>query len=196
MEFYHVGKHCSHDGCNQLDFLPYKCAACTKVFCQDHWKFEQHSCPDAATYRPDRHVPECPICAAPVPCLLDEDPNLRMDRHIASGCKDLVVKSASGAAYTHQCHQDKCKKKELIPFKCSGCDNNYCVKHRLPTDHKCDQSATRSKSSKSRLLASPNSAASMATAAFGAVQGWLGSFGAANGTKRTDTRDEIEVEAY
>lgn len=32
-----------------------------------------------------------------------------------------------------------CKRKELIDIKCMWCNENMCIQHRFPTDHKCDK---------------------------------------------------------
>lgn len=32
-----------------------------------------------------------------------------------------------------------CKRKELIDLKCSWCNQQTCIKHRFPTDHKCEK---------------------------------------------------------
>ena len=31
-----------------------------------------------------------------------------------------------------------CKVKEIIPVLCSDCQQNYCLRHRHPTDHHCE----------------------------------------------------------
>ncbi|KAI9337935.1 hypothetical protein BDR26DRAFT_863321 [Obelidium mucronatum] len=36
MELPTVGKHCACEGCNTLDFLPFKCPNCALTFCRDH----------------------------------------------------------------------------------------------------------------------------------------------------------------
>lgn len=40
-----IGKHCSLDSCNRVDFLPLKCDFCEKNFCRDHSGITAHSCP-------------------------------------------------------------------------------------------------------------------------------------------------------
>ena len=42
-----VGSHCAHAGCSQLDFLPFRCAACAATFCAAHRGKQQHACPHA-----------------------------------------------------------------------------------------------------------------------------------------------------
>src|SRR5437660_596050 len=43
MELGKIGEHCSL--CGQLDFLPFKCTGCSKVFCLKHKSTSSHSCP-------------------------------------------------------------------------------------------------------------------------------------------------------
>lgn len=38
-----IGKNCSE--CHALDFLPYTCEYCHRVFCADHRKLDAHKCP-------------------------------------------------------------------------------------------------------------------------------------------------------
>nr|XP_011416259.2 AN1-type zinc finger protein 1 isoform X2 [Crassostrea gigas] len=43
-EFPNLGEHCSLDGCKQIDFLPFTCTKCQKVFCLEHKFPDDHSC--------------------------------------------------------------------------------------------------------------------------------------------------------
>lgn len=42
-----VGHRCSMNGCNHMDFLPFKCQHCRKKFCSDHFSYKEHNCPCA-----------------------------------------------------------------------------------------------------------------------------------------------------
>ncbi|KAI8145062.1 hypothetical protein BJV82DRAFT_604748 [Fennellomyces sp. T-0311] len=130
MEFPELGKHCTFDGCSQLDFLPYTCYHCKKIFCQEHFKLDDHHCPSLNDPQLDVRVPTCPICESPVPGPRNEDPNIRVNRHIQSNCADTKRQS-------NLCRQRGCKAKLLVPMQCSDCGKAYCVKHRLPVDHEC-----------------------------------------------------------
>ncbi|KAH8555904.1 hypothetical protein BGW37DRAFT_152046 [Umbelopsis sp. PMI_123] len=134
MELPQVGKQCTQSSCRQLDFLPFTCPNCNKIFCQDHWKREDHKCPSLQDPNADFRVPTCPICSNPVPVKRGEDPNLRMNQHIESGCKD---KQTSTSPPSNVCRQQGCKTKLLVPMICSSCKQSYCVKHRLEADHLC-----------------------------------------------------------
>ena len=43
MEF-NIGEHCQLEECNQLDFLPFKCDLCKKIFCLKHKSYDDHKC--------------------------------------------------------------------------------------------------------------------------------------------------------
>ena len=63
MELPDLGTHCGFLECKRLDFLPIKCNGCQKVFCSDHFRYENHSCPKEGVR--DRQVPACPLCSKP-----------------------------------------------------------------------------------------------------------------------------------
>ncbi|KAF9174353.1 hypothetical protein BGX21_004694 [Mortierella sp. AD011] len=137
MEFPSIGKHCSDSTCSQLDFLPFNCQYCKQTFCQDHWRLENHTCPnkDTATQQ-DQRVPICPLCDKPVPIKKGEDPNIRMEQHIAAGCPEPAT-TTSKPIYTNSCNAKACKNRSAIPIVCQRCRLNYCLKHRLESDHAC-----------------------------------------------------------
>ncbi|KAF9349505.1 hypothetical protein BGX26_012201 [Mortierella sp. AD094] len=137
MEFPSIGKHCSDSTCSQLDFLPFNCQYCKQTFCQDHWRLENHNCPnkDAVTQQ-DQRVPICPLCDRPVPIKKGEDPNVRMEQHIAAGCPEPAT-TTSKPIYTNSCNAKACKNRSAIPIVCQRCRLNYCLKHRLESDHAC-----------------------------------------------------------
>uniref|UniRef100_A0A182N4L7 AN1-type domain-containing protein n=1 Tax=Anopheles dirus TaxID=7168 RepID=A0A182N4L7_9DIPT len=130
MEFPTLGKHCSDQYCNKLDFLPMKCDACGAIFCSDHFSYKDHACPSA--YKKDVQVPICPLCGDPVPTPRDVSPDVTVGAHI-----DRFCKSDRKKIYTNRCSYRNCKKKELIPVNCSVCRLNFCLKHRHTTDHDC-----------------------------------------------------------
>ena len=45
-----VGVNCAHPECSQLDFLPFRCAACAATFCAAHRGKQQHACPHAGAH--------------------------------------------------------------------------------------------------------------------------------------------------
>ncbi|XP_015787530.1 AN1-type zinc finger protein 2A [Tetranychus urticae] len=135
MEFPDLGKHCSDLSCKQLDFLPVVCDACNKVFCLNHYKYEDHSC--AHSHQRDNQVPVCPLCNKPVPLRKGESPDLRVNQHIEDECQDGRALKKRSTIYKNRCTFERCKQKELVPITCDICRNNFCLKHRHPLDHKC-----------------------------------------------------------
>jgi predicted nucleic acid binding AN1-type Zn finger protein len=130
MEFPELGTHCSSPICSRLDFLPIECDACHKIFCKDHSPYEQHQC--QLSYTKDARVPVCPLCNQPVPVTRGEDPNIKVDLHMQNECKSEKAQNIS-----NRCTVPGCKKKELVPVKCTTCQKNFCLKHRFETDHNC-----------------------------------------------------------
>eukprot|EP00435_Cladocopium_sp_Y103_P041190 s587_g11.t1 len=86
--FSDVGAICSEASCRRQDFLPTSCFACKRLFCQEHYRPELHSC-DAVRESPPLEEPPSPKrrqpCAAP-------------------GCKEQISEwrwSASGLSRRH-----------------------------------------------------------------------------------------------
>lgn len=44
MDFDDIGGRCQFENCNQLDYLPFECNLCNKVFCLNHKSYDQHMC--------------------------------------------------------------------------------------------------------------------------------------------------------
>ncbi|KAI9192920.1 uncharacterized protein BJ171DRAFT_538055 [Polychytrium aggregatum] len=146
MELPHLGEHCDEASCHRLDFLPYRCQFCTKTFCQDHYRPKEHSCPNVPETL-DRQATVCPVCSRVVPVNRDEDPNIRVERHIAEGCPDPGTSTLSApstrtsspaAKRPGTCSMKRCTKKELVPIQCPSCGRTFCIRHRLDVDHHCE----------------------------------------------------------
>lgn len=137
MEFPELGKHCNQAACHQLDFLPVRCDACKKIFCSEHYKYDQHNC--QAAHSKDVQVPVCPLCNRPVPGRSDELPDIRVSRHIDSDCQSDKAVNHRNKVYSNKCTVKGCKQKEMIPVICDNCGHNYCLRHRHPQDHSCTQ---------------------------------------------------------
>lgn len=130
MEFPNLGKHCSEKSCHKLDFLPMKCDSCDQVFCSEHFNYVKHNC--AGAFKKDFQVPVCPLCGDPVPTPRDIPPDQTVGQHIDQYCKSETKK-----IFTNRCSFKNCKKKELIPVKCTICNYNFCLRHRHSVDHEC-----------------------------------------------------------
>jgi hypothetical protein len=66
----------------------------------------------------------------PVPSLKGQE-DRAVSQHIDQECKNQTK------IYTNSCSFGKCKKRELIPFNCSTCKKNFCLKHRHFDVHEC-----------------------------------------------------------
>ncbi|KAJ1911363.1 hypothetical protein IWQ60_010178 [Tieghemiomyces parasiticus] len=130
-----VGRQCALPECRQLDFLPFRCQFCHEDYCESHWKVTGHDCPQKEQVK-DVRVPVCPLCQKPVPVRRGDDPNLRVEQHIANNCADPGT-SVSAPAYRSACYYPACKAKVLVATRCAKCQEQFCLKHRFETDHKC-----------------------------------------------------------
>nr|QEG03151.1 zinc finger AN1 domain-containing stress-associated protein 12 isoform X1 [Cymbidium ensifolium] len=126
-----LGEHCQYDGCNQLDFLPFTCIACRKVFCLEHRTYRSHACPKAD--HSSRTVAVCDLCSASIEKEADEDDRDSLSRHEKSGACDPSKKRKP------RCPVPRCK--EILTFSnhstCKVCNLKICLKHRFPSDHSC-----------------------------------------------------------
>jgi len=81
------------------------------------------------------HVaPSCPICHQLIYVKPNEDINRVVTRHIDAGCP----KEQSSVVNTFVCGARGCHVSDLSEkIVCSNCHIAFCLKHRLPADHKC-----------------------------------------------------------
>ena len=135
MEF-EIGKHCSEPTCKQLDFLPFKCRGCQKIFCLDHRTFESHSCTCVNPLK-DRRALDCPLCGAVITSPPNQDPNIKMNDHLTQECKVMNPKLNQKKSTHNQCGVAGCKKREILPVTCSKCSQHFCLSHRWEKDHNC-----------------------------------------------------------
>jgi len=141
MELPHLGEQCEVESCGQLDFLPIKCYGCHKKFCTDHFQYESHQCPIKHTK--DVQVPVCPLCDKPVPTAKGVSPDTTVSAHIDRDCKSDPAVAKRNKVYTNRCTVKKCKQKEMMKVVCDQCKQSYCLKHRHPQDHECQDAAVR-----------------------------------------------------
>lgn len=130
MELPDLGVHCAVTTCNQLDFLPVKCDACKSRYCNDHWTYDAHTCPQKHTR--NVQVPVCPLCDKPVPTPKGTSPDATVSAHLDRDCQEKARRKTK-----NKCSLKKCKQTEFIKVSCERCHQNFCLKHRHPTDHEC-----------------------------------------------------------
>lgn len=131
-----IGAHCSHPECNQLDFLPFQCNACNKIYCQYHRMASDHACP-RADLAGDNQVVVCPVCAKAVKLVAGEDPNVTYTRHSSSSACDPA--NYAKVHKKQRCPVPNCREKltTVNVHRCKECGINTCLKHRLTKDHNC-----------------------------------------------------------
>jgi hypothetical protein len=139
MEFPELVHACSFRGCSEKnDFLPFTCDGCSKKFCLEHHRHENHGC--HAKPRDDKYVPVCPLCMQAIPVKPGDNVNnlvdavsrcpacrplcpaltmpglFRAGQHIRAGCPTAAVKSKKNG-----CTFKGCREKEFIPISCKLC---------------------------------------------------------------------------
>ncbi|OMO68850.1 Zinc finger, AN1-type [Corchorus capsularis] len=129
-----LGKHCQNSDCHQLDFLPFKCDGCNKVFCLEHRSYKSHECPKSD--HKSRKVIVCEICSTSIEITGKEEEEKKvLERHEKSGDCDPRKKKKP------TCPVRRCK--ETLTFSntsvCKTCQLKVCLKHRFPADHACSQ---------------------------------------------------------
>lgn len=136
MELPHLGKNCALRECNQLDFLPIKCDACSEIYCIRHYQYDNHNCERAKNR--DVQVPVCPLCSEPVVSKRNELPDEAVSQHIDQFCRlNDKLKAPKPKSNLQSCSFKSCKQKDLIYLECKDCRSKFCIKHRHPSDHSC-----------------------------------------------------------
>ncbi|XP_069587633.1 AN1-type zinc finger protein 1 isoform X1 [Ranitomeya imitator] len=163
-----IGQHCDVENCGQLDFLPFVCDGCSRVFCLTHRSRDSHGCPEIGhQYEisggptsgiPTDHWKTGPAAAG------NELANTRissahipgrtiMQYSIGKGRIQITTKflpddsqttGSSGGGQPegstqHPCTYTGCGGKELVEVLCPFCKKHFCLRHRHQPDHKCDQ---------------------------------------------------------
>lgn len=197
MELPHLGVHCSHPSCNQLDFLPVTCRHCSKQYCHLHSPISSHSC----TITPeelDAKTLTCPLCHQIIPLdrtneISTEQVNSRVERHISLGCPDETVRLKK--KYSNRCFVKGCKVKSLTPVLCQSCLRNYCLKHRFPGDHGCgsisiNDSISGSRASSRASLESSGSSSSSSSSSIQEIPNTSNTTTTSNNNNNNLTEDE------
>jgi len=148
MDFHKLGKHCSSSTCRQLDFLPFPCEHCDKVYCLEHRLPSEHSCTGGGRVL-DVRAAICPFCGITVKYTDKDDINILMEPHMQSkACQQLAAERTKKKKTSQKCHVKGCRVlSEHSIFPCKGCGKLVCVSHRFPDDHSCQQQSAPSSSS-------------------------------------------------
>ncbi|KAM3286645.1 zinc finger AN1 domain-containing stress-associated protein 12 [Capsicum chacoense] len=136
-----LGRHCQLSDCHQLDFLPFTCHACHKVFCVEHRSCKSHECPKADFN--SRKVLVCEICSVSIETTgcKNEDDKAILQKHETSGDCDPKKKKKKPTCPVKRC-------KGILTFSntstCKTCQIQVCLKHRFPADHDCKRNSSSS----------------------------------------------------
>lgn len=126
-----LGEHCEHEDCNQLDFLPFTCDGCNKVFCLEHRTYKGHDCPNGEQH--SRIVVVCEDCSMSMEKMAGEEAAAVLERHRSSGSCDPARKRKA------KCPVKRCR--EALTFSntstCHVCNLRTCLRHRYASDHGC-----------------------------------------------------------
>ncbi|XP_030469943.1 zinc finger AN1 domain-containing stress-associated protein 12 [Syzygium oleosum] len=126
-----LGMHCQNPDCHLLDFLPFTCDGCRKVFCAEHRSYRSHECPESD--RRSRRVVVCEACSASIEAT-GEDEGAVLERHAGSGGCDPGRKEKKPGCPVRRC-------REVLTFSnastCKACGLRVCLRHRFPADHAC-----------------------------------------------------------
>lgn len=187
--------HCSVEHCHQLDFLPFKCDACGKTYCQDHFAHAHHDCPHAD--RSSAQVVLCPICQQSIRMQQGEDPNVTWERHFTQACSQVPQAAKKGPK---RCPVPGCKEQLGLSnkFECQRCGQTVCMRHRMQEDHPCQVARPKAgaATSSGRPAAAPTSAGrsrSLLTAGRAAAAQPIGARPAAGRARSSDARGQAQM---
>lgn len=79
----------------------------------------------------------CPLCEEVIVVKAGQDPNVVVDDHMSSPLCSQTPTQKAKTTHTikHKCF--KCGKHEMVKATCSGCSQDFCLKHRFGKDHDC-----------------------------------------------------------
>jgi len=156
-----VGSHCSFAYCKQLDFLPFLCNGCGRLFCRIHRRPDDHKCSAASTAIAEETV-ICRRCRRCIRVPATMTPDEALEQHQAKDCPGERVASV--------CAVSGCSAPVKVFTTCPSCNRVVCIKHRFPDDHDCP-AATKVKptggAAPQRKQGAPKAAASAPSASSG-----------------------------
>lgn len=140
MEVEGLGARCALATCRRLDYLPIRCAQCTRPFCSDHYQPSDHSCTAAVSGAHNGHgrggggnatfVPTCPLCHAAVPVPAHGDADGAMSAHIDAGCPKRPRSNPV-------CMLATCDVRDPAATACVACRKIFCIAHCIEANHDC-----------------------------------------------------------
>ena len=132
-DMFSIGAHCCVEYCRQLDYLPFICK-CKKIICKEHRY--NHDCTaqikNSSSVKTEMSSMVSTLCESCKQYVRDAS---LMTKHLESGCKNYTLIRLQKA---NCCAKNGCKSRLLLPIICKNCDQSYCIRHRAPEDHTCD----------------------------------------------------------
>ena len=126
------GRHCEFEGCHALDFLPFKCLACSKMLCLTHRSGTMHNC---GGVKVDATSLTCPVCLKSVVFNKGENVDAAWERHYVTTCTQKLP--SPQPITTCSFHSCSASLKDSNRINCNRCSRLYCLAHRLPEEHQC-----------------------------------------------------------
>jgi predicted nucleic acid binding AN1-type Zn finger protein len=105
----YIGKYCEFKDCGKKDYLNFSCSTCKKNFCKDHY----------------HHNLSCP--------------EIEITKFQPLNSTEIIPKIFGEDIKLNKCHFCKKAMPEYSKVRCKLCKNEFCLKHRLEMDHKCDK---------------------------------------------------------
>jgi len=149
-----LGKHCSYislassQPCNLLDFLPFTCDNCKKIYCEEHRLAQDHNCDTIY----DKIIPTCPVCNQIIYIKTSQDVNIEVNKHINAGCPKVTQPEMR----KFSCTVSGCKSKELQRIVCPQCKKEFCSTHKYVTAHDCVSKLAATKPSSQKVAEGPS----------------------------------------
>ena len=149
LEHYELGGHCSMPGCNQKDFLPFKCDVCSRELCLRHRSYLNHKCEGEESKNYTSIA--CPICTKTIKFTKSENIDMVWEQHYFNGCSQEPEKDVTKKL----CPICNTKIGLANVFHCKLCNREVCISHRSPEDHNC-VSLSKKRQSQSNLTKNDN----------------------------------------
>lgn len=133
-----IGTNCQFQECKQLDFLPFRCSGCNKIYCGEHRQAKDHACSCPPTAAEEKTIVICPVCARGVRVAEGLEADYLIDRHIQSG--ECDPQNYTRVHRKRRCPVKGCRERltTVNSYECPHCGTETCLKHRYnASDHAC-----------------------------------------------------------
>ncbi|GKA75193.1 zinc finger AN1 domain-containing stress-associated protein 12 [Tanacetum coccineum] len=114
-----LGKHCQLSDCKQLNFLPFKCNGCEKVFCVEHRSYKFHECSNSD--HNSRKVLVCETCSM----------SMEIPQNSKGGKEEMALILAKHEKYG-DCDPNKKRIRLVVLGGHSFQSDHYCKSKNMP----------------------------------------------------------------